>query len=77
MPNRIAFPGRRPPGKALDSLVAWAIEKVQWHAGGALAVLKGRAAIAPSYLTAAVAAKPSEKIRLRQGARVVMKSWTD
>jgi hypothetical protein len=77
MPNRIAFPGRPPPAKALDSLVAWAIEKVQWHAGGALAVLKGRAAIASSYSTAAVAAKPSEKITLRQGARVMMKNWTE
>jgi hypothetical protein len=26
---------------------------------------------------AAVAAKPKEKITLRQGARVVMKSWTE
>jgi len=26
---------------------------------------------------AAVAAKPSEKITLRQGARVVMKNWTE
>src|SRR5262249_53159385 len=32
MPNRIAFPGR-PPARALDSLVARAMEKVQWHAG--------------------------------------------
>jgi hypothetical protein len=34
-------------------------------------------AMAVAAYWAAVAAKPKEKITLRQGARVVMKSWTE
>jgi hypothetical protein len=34
-------------------------------------------AMAVAAYWAAVAAKPSERITLRQGARVVMKNWTE